>query len=277
MLIWWGPKLVKIYNDAYIPMLGSKHPRALGQAGREVWPEIWHIIGPMLEGVIRTGQATWSEDTMLPLERKGFIEECYFTFSYSPINVESGEIGGVFTAVSETSAKVIGERRLDTLRELGNMGSSARTAGQAAALAARVLSSNSKDVPFCLVYLLAPDNSLVLEGVGGFDPAECRAPKQLDIAATDSPIVLWLRDALETGQLVEIDDPIALTGTLPQSPWPEAPKRAAALRVSVAQDERVGILVVGISPRLSLDDNYRSFLVPGRRTVGQRNLRGKRL
>src|SRR3954462_6729871 len=90
ILIWWGPELVKIYNDAYRPMLGNKHPRSMGARGRDCWPEIWHIIGPMLDGVLREGKATWSENKMLPLERHGFVEECYFTYSYSPIRDESG-------------------------------------------------------------------------------------------------------------------------------------------------------------------------------------------
>lgn len=100
MLIWWGPEFVKLYNDAYRPMLGTKHPQALGQRGKDCWPEIWDIIGPMLEGVLARGEATWSENQLLPLERNGYTEECYFTFSYSPIRVESGGIGGVFTAVT---------------------------------------------------------------------------------------------------------------------------------------------------------------------------------
>lgn len=260
MLIWWGPSLVKIYNDAYVPILGAKHPRALGQSGREVWPEIWQIIGPMLEGVMQRGEATWSEDTMLPLDRKGFSEECYFTFSYSPINIESGEIGGVFTAVSETSAKVIGERRLDTLRELGNLGSSAKTSAQAVALAARILSSNLKDLPFSLVYLLANDDSLVLQGVTGFDPAESRVPERILLNGTDFALAALLRDALDSGRLLEIKDLISLNGILPQSPSLESLKSVAALRIAVPNEDRVGILVVGISPHLSLDDNYRSFL-----------------
>ncbi|HVY46437.1 MAG TPA: PAS domain-containing protein, partial [Minicystis sp.] len=96
ILVWWGPDLVKLYNDAYAPMLGAKHPRALGQRGRECWPEIWHIIGPMLEGVLERGEATWSENQHLPLNRHGFDEECYFTFSYSPVRDESNRIGGVY-------------------------------------------------------------------------------------------------------------------------------------------------------------------------------------
>ena len=118
MLIWWGPELIMLYNDAYRPILGSaKHPRALGQRGQECWPEIWSIIGPMLEGVLQRGEATWSDDQLLLLDRNGYLEECYFTFSYSPIIAE--ESGGIFTAVTETTARVLSERRLRTFRELG--------------------------------------------------------------------------------------------------------------------------------------------------------------
>ncbi|HZS24299.1 MAG TPA: hypothetical protein VFA30_04860, partial [Gaiellaceae bacterium] len=85
ILIWWGPELVMLYNDAYAPLIGAKHPRALGQRGAECFPEIWEIIGPMLAGVREHGEATWSADQLLLLERSGFAEECYFTFSYSPI------------------------------------------------------------------------------------------------------------------------------------------------------------------------------------------------
>lgn len=112
ILLWWGPELIKLYNDAYRVILGLKHPRAMGARGREVWPEIWDVIGPMLEGVLSEGKATWSENQLLFLERKGFPEECYFTYSYSPIRDETGEIAGVFSAVTETTAQVLSERAL---------------------------------------------------------------------------------------------------------------------------------------------------------------------
>src|SRR5579859_1530189 len=148
MLIWWGPELVMLYNDAYRPMLGaSKHPRSMGQRGRECWPEIWDIIGPMLEGVLTRGEATWSNDQLLPLDRNGYVEECYFTFSYSPIRDESGGIGGVFTAATETTGRVLGERRLRTLRELGGAPAQAGTAEEACALMARTLARNPADIP----------------------------------------------------------------------------------------------------------------------------------
>src|SRR3954468_20560485 len=154
ILVWWGPDLVMLYNDAYRDIVGSKHPHALGAPGREVWPEIWPIIGPMLDGVISRGEATWSENTLLRLVRRGFPEECYFTFSYSPIRDESGGIGGVFTAVTETTNRVLGERRLRTLRELSERAVKAQTAAEACSLAAATLADNLADLPFTLIYLL---------------------------------------------------------------------------------------------------------------------------
>ncbi len=103
MLLWWGSNLVMLYNDAYRPILGAtRHPRALGAPGREIWPEIWDIFGPMLTTVIDRGEATWLDDLLLVLDRNGYPEERYLTFSNSPIRDEFGGVGGVFTAVHET-------------------------------------------------------------------------------------------------------------------------------------------------------------------------------
>ena len=112
MVIWWGSNLIKIYNDAYRELIAAKHPMAMGARGEDVWPEIWLVVGPMLQGVLDTGEATWSEDQMLVVERNGYSEECYFTFSYSAIRDESGRTGGVFCAVNETTKRVVSERHL---------------------------------------------------------------------------------------------------------------------------------------------------------------------
>ena len=119
MVIWWGNDLVKIYNDAYRELIGTKHPMAMGAKGVIVWPEIWPIVGPMLHGVLASGEATWSEDQLLVIERNGYPEDCYFTFSYSPIHDEAGKIGGVFCAVNETTKRVCKERLLS--RQLNDL------------------------------------------------------------------------------------------------------------------------------------------------------------
>ena len=148
ILLWWGRELVMLYNDEYIPMLGAKHPSALGQAGAVCWPEIWGVIGPMLGQVLDKGEPTRSRDLLLTLERKGFPEECYFSFSYSPIRDETGNVGGVFTPVIETTAKVIGERRLRTLRDLASHSAAMLDADETIRQSAAVLAENPYDVAF---------------------------------------------------------------------------------------------------------------------------------
>ncbi|MGH2347825.1 MAG: PAS domain-containing protein, partial [Chloroflexota bacterium] len=190
ILIWWGPELVMLYNDAYRPMLGAtKHPHALGRRGSECWPEIWDLIGPMLDGVVARGEATWSDDQLLPLDRNGYVEECYFTFSYSPIRDETGEIGGVFTAVTETTDRVLGERRLGTLREVAARTAQARTAEDACAYAAAALSYNQADLPFALLYLLdAAGGAARLVGMSGLDGDAPAALCRINLAMGDTPL-----------------------------------------------------------------------------------------
>src|SRR5579884_3010299 len=159
ILIWWGPELVMLYNDAYRDIIAGKHPAALGRPGRECWPEIWHIIGPMLENVLHRGEATWSNDLLLLLERNGYPEECYFTFSYSPIRDESGGVGGVFEPVAETTDHVIGERRLRTLRDLAARASRARDVRAACVAAAETLADNLYDIPFAGLYVFDEDRA----------------------------------------------------------------------------------------------------------------------
>ena len=135
IVLYWGPRRVVLYNDAYAEILGSKHPWALGRPCQEVWSEIWDVIAPMLDGVAATGQATWSEDQFLLLERRGFPEECYFSFSFSPVRGEDGRVEGIFTAVIENTRRVLGERRLRTLRELTERTAPARSEREACVLA----------------------------------------------------------------------------------------------------------------------------------------------
>ena len=108
MFLFWGPDLICFYNDAYRPSLGQngKHPSILGQKGVEAWPEIWTVIKPLLDSVLSGGEATWSEDQLIPIYRNGKMEDVYWTFSYSPVNDESGKTAGVFVTCTETTEKI---------------------------------------------------------------------------------------------------------------------------------------------------------------------------
>ena len=262
MLIWWGPELVMLYNDAYRPMLGmTKHPRSMGQRGRDCWPEIWDVIGPMLDGVLTRGEATWSDDQLLLLDRNGYVEECYFTFSYSPIRDESGGVGGVFCAVTETTGRVVGERRLRALRELAARTAEARTVDDACTLAASALGGNPADVPFALLYLLdAGGDDALLATTVGLDAGTRASPYHLALAQSDEAMSWPFAEVARTGLPVVVEDLAALFGSLAIQPDAATPRSALVLPVAQAGQEQVaGFLVAGISPQRALDDEYRGF------------------
>src|SRR5262249_52889042 len=119
MHVWWGRPLTLFYNDAYIALLGpSKHPAALGHSGRDACVEIWDTIGPTIERVFSDGTASWSEDILMFFDRELPQEEVYVTFSFSPVFADGGAVDGMFCACTETTAKIVGNRRLETLRKL---------------------------------------------------------------------------------------------------------------------------------------------------------------
>lgn len=194
--IYWGQALALLYNDAWSPIPGAKHPWALGRPGREVWPEIWDTIGPLFEQVMTTGEATRSKDQLLPMHRHGYIEECYFDYTFSPIRAEDGSVGGVFNAVVETTFRVIGERRTRLLQTLGERIATVRSAGEACALAAEALGSDPADVPFCLLYLADGEGQAHLAGAAGLDPGQSISPRLVDLA---DPSVPWPLAAVLTG------------------------------------------------------------------------------
>ena len=113
MFVAWGTDLGFLYNDPYAEILGAKHPKALGSRFYDIWSEIWPDISPLIDAAM-TGRATYREDLPLVMNRKGFDEHTWFTFSYSPVRDESGKVAGIFCAVSETTPKVLAERALRT-------------------------------------------------------------------------------------------------------------------------------------------------------------------
>jgi signal transduction histidine kinase len=156
IILFWGPQYVVLYNDAYRPVFGAKHPQMLGQPGSVAWSEVWESgarLHGLLDGVVRTGEAFSAQDLLFLIERYGFMEETYFDVSYDPVRVESGEVGGVFCIVTETTGRVVGERRLALLRDLAARNSSARSARDACALAMETLAARPQDIPFALAYL----------------------------------------------------------------------------------------------------------------------------
>jgi signal transduction histidine kinase len=260
MYIAWGPEFTQFYNDGYRPILGStKHPAAMGISTRETFAEIWDIIGPMFLGVME-GTPTTVVDFLLPLDRHGFIEECYFIFSYSPIRQEDGTVGGVLVTVTETTQRVLGERRLKTSQALAARTRDALTVRRACELAAGVLAENSADLPFALVYLLNDDGTrAVLAGASGLHTGTAASPLVVDLEEPGGSA--WpLAPVARRGEPMFLDAlPEALDSALPQNAL--RPRQAAVLPIrQQGASGAFGLLVAATSPRLIFDEAYASYL-----------------
>ncbi|MGW5715408.1 SpoIIE family protein phosphatase [Amycolatopsis sp. NPDC003865] len=246
MIVWWGPELRFLYNDAYLPLLGTKHP-ALDKPGAQVWDEIWHIIGPMLDSVMATGEATWSEDLLLPMNRHGYWEETYWTYSYSPVHDDEGVVRAVFTAVTDTTERVIGERRMATLRELGAQAGIARTVGEACELVAGVLGRAGADVPYSAIHVREDDGGLALAAATPGGPGHTGG---------------WpLEEVLADGTPRTVSDLTTAFGELPSGEWSTPPTEAMVLPLPGAPGTAAtGVIVLAASAGRALDESYRTFL-----------------
>jgi PAS domain S-box-containing protein len=262
-LLWWGPQFCSLYNDAYVPILGEKHPWAIGRPVSEVWHEIWHVLKPLIETPFQGGPATWMDDIELVLNRRGFLEETHFTVAYSPVPDETapGGIGGVLATVHEITENVIGERRIAALGELGAASAESQSPEEACSNAARILARHSKDFTFALLYLLnSRERSARLAGSTGLDMSEVARLENLD--DLDSKVANpWpVAKIIETEQIYLIED-IRTIQQLPEGTW-SGPTTAAAMvpiRSNFAH-QLAGFMIVGISPCLQFDESYRNFL-----------------
>src|SRR5205085_9868059 len=147
MFVWWGDELINLYNDAYKSIVGGKHSQALGEPASVVWREIWDQVAPRAKTAMYENAGTYDEALLLIMQRHGYPEETYYTFSYSPVPNDEGGTGGILCANTDDTQRLIGERRLGLLRDLAASGGEARAVLEACALAARALESNPRDMP----------------------------------------------------------------------------------------------------------------------------------
>jgi len=260
MVVAWGPSFRFFYNDRYRPILGTKHPAALGAPGAEIFPEVWSVVGPEFERV-RAGESFAIDDWLVPLDRNGYLENCWFTLSYSPIRDETGGVGGLLAVVVETTGRVEGERRLATLLELARRAADAKTPKQACINATEVFAGNTIDVPFALIYLLDREGTVARRVCGvRIPPDHAASPDVVDLISGSSD-VFGMSEVVSTGRTVVRSDLKQRVGALPGGPYPEPTHTAVLLPLSRPLLEHpYGVLVAGVSPRRALDDRYRDFV-----------------
>jgi PAS domain S-box-containing protein len=256
----WGPQLTFFCNAAYRrDTLGRKYPWALGRPASEVWEEIWGDIGPRIDTVLATAKATWDEALLLFLERSGYPEETYHTFSYSPLRDDAGAVVGMLCVVSEDTERVIGERRMATLRDLGSDPSVVRTEQETLEFAGRQLDRNRRDLPFTLTYLFDNDGAIArLAGNTGIAAGHPAAPAAL---AAEDPDPVWPVAALKRGESALVDLDSARFAVLPTGPWSEPPVRALITPLTQQGGAPYGFLVGALNRYRPLDEDYRAFAV----------------
>jgi hypothetical protein len=237
MMVLWGPDLIGIYNDGMRPVLGTvKHPGGLGAPAREVWSEIWDEIGPSFADVLATGRPTWAENQRLVLERNGFPEECYFTYSYSPVFDDEGTVGGVLVTASETTQSVVAQRRLACLAHVSRSLLGATDPTNVCVAAARALSSTSDDLLAADVYL--------------------RAGQPLTLVASNRRIAVSPASLGELLRVTESRTP------MPVGAAPDASRSVDQIALPLGQpDDGIdGVLVASLNPQRPLDRPFDDFL-----------------
>ena len=251
MFLWWGPDLVQFYNDAYLPSFGEgKHPTAMGQRGADCWQETWPIISPQIDDVMQRAKPSWNEDALVPIFRNGRLEEVYWTYGFSPVFEEGGAVGGTLVVCTETTARVLSERRLRTLRRFVER--TVLAASHAAVMegAAEILASEPADVPFALLYDGDADaSSPVLVRSSGISEA--------DAAAVDALV----RERLGPLSRQPAAEPLAEPVVTASNPWPEAITAVFVARIVSRSDQKPsGYAVLGVSPRLPFDRAYHDYM-----------------
>ena len=225
MLLFWGPELIQIYNDSFVPSFGrGKHPTALGQRARECWTDAWPVIGAQIDAVMSRGEPAWHEDALVPIYRNGRMEEVYWTYSYSPAFDDRGEVQGTLVIVTEMTARVLARRRLESIARLGVALAAATSVDAVRAALAQVVTASPADHPFA-----------VLDGERIGIAEHPAAAAQAALGATGEPIAI---------------EPIAA------SLWPEPIDHVIGWTFGATNRP----LVFGLSPRLPFDAGYVSYL-----------------
>lgn len=257
ILIAWGPERVQIYNDAYRPICGAKHPQSMGQRFNDCWTSALPVVGSIVDRA-HAGEGSYLENLRMFLDRNGYLEEAWMTFSFSSIRDESGGVGGLFHPITEVTEKMLSARRTQALRELSARLSKAKSLVEIGAQLERAFPELELDVPFLLFYQFDEEHSEArLLARAGLSREGAAAPRSMGLRGP----ALWpVASALQNHACQEIENVRARLGPAPCGPYPELPSAALLIPVLVpGMAHPLGCLVAGVSARRALDESYRGF------------------
>jgi PAS domain S-box-containing protein len=262
MLLWWGKDYISIYNDAYIPILGAKHPWGLGKPVRICWSEIWPTLKPLIDRPFNGGEATWLDDLTLEIKRHGFPEETHFTVAYSPVPDEESvnNIGGVLATVNETTDMVVGERRLALLRELGADATDSNAKVEICKIFAKVVGKYPFDIPFAMFYLSDDERkNLHLVSSAGVNVGEHISPATVQLDKKHRQRLPYT-EVFDRGKMELIEKLSRKFAYIPDRPWSDPAHTAVVIPIpSANRKHNVGVIVAGTSSRLPFNTSYKSF------------------
>ena len=256
MGIFWGPDFTFLYNDAYIPLIGSKHPSVLGRHCRELYPEAWDFVKAIFDEVVREQKASFLADQPAPINRSNYLEDCYFTMSISPIPDDSRNAGGVLVTVLETTERVLEERRRHLLSDLASRAAGARSEEEVWLVSAETLGENCLSLPFAFLYEYRPSEHQAYLAGASVESDEALRPAVIDCRNEN----LWRFDPAlaKEGVLVELG---SRASGVPVPGWPDTPKEACVVPIRLGEHGDVlGFFVAGIHPGRAFDDAYRQFV-----------------
>lgn len=282
--LYWGPHFVTIYNSAYISLAGQKHPLLMGQRYIDAWAEIWGALEPIFKSAWESGQATMKHDDQLFLDRNGYKEETFFSWSIIPLLGADGQVTGLYNPCFENTRRKINERRMLTLREIGERTATATSVQGFWPQVQKGLEYNEFDVPFSLIYSVKDEMEsdvsslhsgsvmhspqLILEGSPGVPDGHQAAPYTLDLRTSEEAFAPYMRQSLTSG-----GTPVVLSeedGTLPKHliegfQWRGFGDPCKTIVVfpivpTTTAEAVAGFIVLGVNPRRPYDGDYTLFI-----------------
>lgn len=254
ILIAWGPETIQIYNDSYRPICGAKHPESVGQNFRICWETALPVVGDKFTRG-QQGEGTYITDQRMFLDRYGYLEESWMTFSFAPIRDESGGVGGIFHPITETTEKMLAGRRTQVLRDLGAAIGKAKSVAEIGELTEAQYESYQLDLPFMIFYELSGDQSKLISAAG-IAAASALSPEVITLSESAWP----LQQVVESGEMLEVDQLQDFFGYFSSGPYEIPPHTAMILPVRITgQSELFGFIIAGVSACRALDQSYLNF------------------